>query len=194
MRLILAALIGAVVLFAWGFVSYVVLDYHWRVVHPMPQEDKVVPMLSSAIPRTGVYLIPVPMADPTAAPTEEEQKAWAAKHESGPIGMVFWRTQGAKPMEPKVFIRGLAINFIAAMCAAMVARFAAVAGAGLGRRWASIMLMAMFAGAAVNLTNWNYWYLPEDYTMVMVMDLLVGWALAGLPIAWMVGRRPTAAA
>jgi hypothetical protein len=186
MRLILAALVGAVVLFVCGFVMYVVLGYHWKVIHPMPQEEQVATTLKGAIPETGVYLIPAPM---TEGGTEAQKGAWADKHKAGPVGMVFWQTQGSDPMSIEMHIRGFVINFLAAMCAAMIARFAAVAGANFARRWATIMVMAMFAGASVHLMNWNYWHLPDGYTGVAIADLIVAWALAAVPIAWMVGKK-----
>lgn len=193
MKVIPAALVGSIVLFVLGFVMYVLMDYHWKVIHPMPGGAGTISAMESLISKSGVYLIPPPPHDPSgAAPTEAEVDAWMAAHRAGPLGMIFWRTQGAEPMAPKVLLRGFAIGFIASLCAAMIARFAAVAGAGFSRRWAAIMVMALFAAAAVNMTNWNYWFQPDGYALVMVLDLLVAWAIVAIPIAAMVGGRRAA--
>ena len=53
MRTILAALVGAVVLFVLGFVMWIGLDYHWKVMSPLPNFDALVPPNENGSRGTG---------------------------------------------------------------------------------------------------------------------------------------------
>jgi uncharacterized membrane protein len=55
-------------------------------------------------------------------------------------------------------------------------------------------MLAVAAGGVVNqLPYWNWWHAGPAWTLTNLADLLAGWGLAGLFIAWAVGpdRRRT---
>lgn len=180
LRPLLAALIGAVVVFAWGAVSWLALDYHWNVVAPLPNESAVTQVLRDSGLETGVYLAPCP---PHPAPTEVQMKDFEARHRTGPVYQIHYRAEGSEPMPPSAFVKALFINFVAAYIAALVAQLAANAGAGYFRRCFTVSLLGVFGALVgpVYLGHWDQW--PDDYTTVLAMDTVVGWTLAAAAIA-----------
>ena len=181
LRPLLAALIGAIIVFAWGAVSWMVLDYHWNVVHPIPAETAISQALKAADLKTGVYIVPAP---PHPSPTEEQMRDFEARHKAGPVYRLYYQAEGSEPMPPRVFAKGLLINFVAAYIAALMSQLAANAGAGLFRRWFTVVLVGIFGALVgpVYLANWDAW--PDNYTTVMAIDTVVGWTLAGAAIAF----------
>lgn len=180
LRPILAAAAGAVIVFIWGAISWMVLDYHWSVVGPLPDEPAVTQALQASGLKTGVYFAPCP---PHPAPTAEQMQAFEARHRAGPVYQIHYRAEGSEPMAPPVFAKGLLINFVAAYIAALVAQLAANAGAGWFRRCFTVALVGVFGALVgpVYLGNWDNW--PDNYTTVLAIDTVIGWTLAGAAIA-----------
>ena len=52
------------------------------------------------------------------------------------------------------------------------------------QRWKPALAMGLFAGLAGPMVNWNFMGAPTDWSLFLVLDGLVTWALAGLAIAW----------
>jgi hypothetical protein len=97
-------------------------------------------------------------------------------------------------MAPIVFVRGVLINFIAAfiICLLMI-------GSGgwsktyLGRAL-FVLFGGLFAAFAVHAVHWNFFYHPDEYALLMMVDTVVGWGLAGLGIGLIVKPRRKAPA
>jgi len=52
-----------------------------------------------------------------------------------------------------------------------------------GGRVLFIFTLALLAGVAGHVPNWNWFNFSTSYTALEISDLLVGWTLAGLVIA-----------
>src|SRR5690242_12112914 len=81
-RTILAGFLGAIVLFAWGFVSWVILPFHGQTTHALPNEDAVAAALKSGNAESGAYRIPAIGGD------EITKKAEMEKMKTGPIAWI----------------------------------------------------------------------------------------------------------
>lgn len=182
-RMLTAALVGAIIVFAWGFVSWVVLPWHWWSMAPMPNDVAVTEVLKSSIKESGLYLIPASAHTADHTPTADEEKVWRDRYEKGPIGRVFYRKEGTTPMDPKTLGKGLAISFGAALVAAVMLNMGARAGSSYASRFTIVFLMGLFAVLTTHFMEWNYWYTEEIYCMIQSADTLIGWVLAGLVMA-----------
>jgi hypothetical protein len=103
MRLILAAVLGGLVMFAWGAVSHMVLDLEKDTIKQVPNESAVVAAMKDNIREDGVYALPGIAMD--KKPTDDEMNAWMAKYKEGPtartcsrqsslacnLAEIFWR-------------------------------------------------------------------------------------------------------
>ena len=101
-KAILGGLLGGLALFVWGMVSHMALPLGEAGVRSMPAsaEPAVLAAMSSAMSEHALYIIPG--MDMSHSPTEEEQKAWQAKYDAGPAGIVVFNPK------PKGKLRHLA--------------------------------------------------------------------------------------
>lgn len=77
----------------------------------------------------------------------------------------------------------------------LMAAIAALAAAGFARRLTIAVLVGVIAGMATNASYWNWYGFGLDYTLANAFIELVKFAVAGLVIALLLGRRsPKAAA
>src|SRR3569623_1228478 len=114
MRLILAAILGGVVMFAWGAFSHMVIDLEGDTIKQVPNEAAVVAAMKANITADGVYAIPgMDMTKPEVS--QDEMNAWMAKYKEGPTAMLFYNTTGADVFTPKQFIVQYLADFLAAL-------------------------------------------------------------------------------
>lgn len=185
-RILLGALIGAVVIFAWNFVSWVVLPWHNDTISTLPDEAQTTSALKAAIGERGFYAFP--MMGPEG-PDDEDYKQ---RHREGPIGHLVIVPEGGAVMPPSKMAISFAGNFLAALLAAMLLHPAASRGLGLPGRFVFVAGLGLFVGVVRDLANWTWWYYPDDFTVVSLADQVVTWALAAIPIALIVRRRKVA--
>ena len=193
MRMIVAMIVGTVLAFGWGAVSWTsgLYDFAFR---PMPASlaASFPAQLASAADRDGAYLAP-PMPDTagmSAQQAELARQSWLEEHRRGPLVMAIVRREGLDPMSPTVLAKGFAIElFCTAMLAAVVA-IAAKFGARTQDRLAVGLVVPAFAVLATHGVLWNFFHLPDAYALALFVDGLVGWSLAGVACALIIRPAP----
>jgi hypothetical protein len=183
MRVLVAALLGGVIVFGWGFVSHMLLPLGHVGFQRPAAEDPVIDVLREQLPARGVYVIPgltpEEYADPAAL------AAYEAKAAISPYALVIYRPEpGGMAMGPMLGVE-IATNLVSAGVVAWVIAFA---GLGFGRRVAIATAMGVFAWLAVSVPYWNWYLFPLDFTLANLAMNVVGWLLAGVGIAWWLGR------
>ncbi len=190
MRIVLAAILGGIALFMWGFVYWTGISQSFSAIRSLDRasETAIVESLKTHMPRDGVYFIPgFPEHDSTIS-AEEKQRLdddWNVRHEDGPTGMIVYRREGAKAMMTQQFMQGLVINIISAF---FVACLVSVGGRRFLGRYAMVVCFGIASAVAIHGAQWNWFRMPSDYTLFMVADVLGGWIVAGLVIAAIVGN------
>ena len=58
MRVIIAAVVGGVLLFFWGFVAHMLLPFSEKAMKPVPNETAVLEAVRGNVTENGVYFIP----------------------------------------------------------------------------------------------------------------------------------------
>ena len=165
-KIIKGGIIGGLVVFVWGMLSWMVLPWHKPLLKPFKDEGIVRPLLVSNASQSGVYILPHQYGDDQK--TGEEPFVFTVMNPKGlaPIGFLM--------------LRSLAIQIL---------------GAGLvtwlllqtrlpddNTRLGFVVIVALTAGVVCHLPNWNWWGFPTDYTFVQIADLTIGWFFAGLAI------------
>ena len=187
MRTLVAALLGGLVLFVWGFLSHAVLPLGDIGLRQAGSEDAVLAALREGLPGEGVYLLPglapEAMADPAA------QAAYSAKAVAGPNAVVVYQPQGRDGlrMGPQLALEWLTNT----LAAALVAWVLSLLPSGMGRRIAVAVAVAMgvFAWLVVAVPQMNWYRFPLDFTLAALLQHAVGWLLAGAVIARVLVRR-----
>ena len=185
-RIIIATIVGAVLLFVWGMISWTVLPWHDWTMDRLPDEEKVIKVLSAMVEQDGLYMFP-------AMPERAQWKgpgmdAWKARHEAGPVGMLLYQAKGAEPMPPITYVRSFVLNLMMVLVAAVMLYMAAPT---LTRYWERLVFVFLFGvlaalGFAMDL---NWFGHPADWTMVMAADQLVSWLLLGVVVGAIVKRK-----
>ena len=195
-RILLGSLLSAVVLFAFGMMSWMVLGLHDGTVRKLPDQAAVAAMLAEQKLETGVYSYPATAEPVPEAPAAEQQKAfddWAALRRQGPNFSVFYHAQGDEPFAPAVLGGGFAINFVCSIIAATLLWMAGPSLASYGRRVLFVALLGVFAAIFRDVALVNWMSFPWDYTQAMIVDVLISWGLAGLILGAIVKRPATPA-
>lgn len=175
-RILIAAVAGAVILFIYGMVSWMVIPFHNATVNAANDEPGLAAALREHAPRSGFYVVPA-MSGGTSS------EAWSdmvARHEAGPIAAISVRHEGATPMSPGVMGRGMAINFVSALLVAFMLSWAAPRLAGYGQRLVFVFLLGVLIAIQSDFNYANWMWFPFDHTLAMALDDILGWLFVGL--------------
>jgi hypothetical protein len=189
MRVLVAALLGGVIVFFWGFVSHMLLPLGHVGFERPAAEDPVIAAHAAQLPKPGLYVIPGLASEQMH--DEAAMAAYEAKAAANPYALVIYRPDvRGMAMGPMLGVEA-ATNVVSALVVTWVI---GVAGLGFRRRVAIATAMGGFAWLAVSVPYWNWYFFPLDFTLANLATNLVGWFLAGLGMAWWLGRQIVAAA
>jgi hypothetical protein len=181
-RILLGGLLGGIVLFVWGFVSWAVLPWHEATLNVVSNEDAVLGAIAANATKRGIYLIPGAPDTTGLSDEEAERREQEAMKKMGEGPFVFAAvTPGRSPGMGAALAGSFVIQFVsAALATFLLMRASAMPYLA---RTAFVMLLGLFAGIVVHLPHWNWWGFAMDYTLVGIADLVIGWFLAGLVVA-----------
>lgn len=178
MRVLVAAVVGGVLLFVWGFVAHMLLPFSEKAMKPVPNEAAIIEAVRANVTENGVYYIPYLNYMKASA---EDQRAYAEKIANGPSGLLVLRTGGVS-MDMK---RELPLEFLSNLLAALVAALA-VAGIGprsYGGRVGAIFAFGVVAWLSISASQWIWYGFSTDFLVSDLVDQWGGWLLAGLGMA-----------
>ena len=187
-RILIAGILGAIVYFIWGMAAWMMLPIHEGTLHGMLDEDRVTLALSEQNLASGVYVVPWTKKQEDWSNPESD---WWKKHESGPLYSIYYHTEGGTPMGKDVMLGGFIIDLLAATLAACLLS-SAVSGCcnTYARRVGFVLGLGLFVALIGHANYWNWMHFPADYTVAFIVDVVVGWTLAGLVLAAIVRPSP----
>ena len=180
MKNLVAAIVGGLVVFLWSAIAHMALPIGTMGISTRPDEPPVLDALKEKVPADGLYFFPG--MDPKKG-DEAYRKAWQAKYEAGPSGLLIVHPHGRKAMTPRLLGIELLADVAAASVLALV--FAGMAG-GAGRRMGVAALLGLFAWLSISVSYWNWYGYPSAYVLGEALDQVIGWALGGLAMAKLV--------
>jgi len=186
-RTLLAGVAGGVVLFVWGAVSHMLLDLGSVGVKVMANEDAVLTVMRENIPAPGFYLYPGEGME-SGSPTPEQAQRWEAKYRQGPTGILVYQPQGRTPFDPSMFLIELGSNIGAALVAAFLLG-AATSLTGFGARVLAVTVLGLFSWLDISVSYWNWYGFPTDYSLGLLLQGVIGWALVGAVLALIIKPR-----
>jgi hypothetical protein len=182
MRILIAGLLGAIAMFIWTSVAHTMTPLANMGFSQMPNEQPVLDTMHRSIgEHAALYFFP--WVDPSD-PKMMEKSAAATK--ANPSGLLLYRPPGAAftdmtPLLIKEFLKELVQSLIAAFVVAGMA-------AAFFNRVIAVTLIGVSAGIATNASYWIWYGFPLDYTLAQIVIEVVGAFVAGLAIAWWLGR------
>jgi hypothetical protein len=187
-RVLVGGVVGGVVLFIWGAIAHMALPLGEMGIRAIPPkgEEAVLASFRSAIPERGLYFFPG--MDKHGTPSAAEQKAWEAKIQQGPAGILVINPAGGEAMSPRQLLTELGTDVVAALLAAVVMT---QVRPGYLRRVALTTLLGVLGVVTISVPYWNWYGFPLDFTAAEAIDQVAGWFLVGLVLAAVV--RPSVA-
>lgn len=166
-----AVIVSAVILLAWGAVSWMVLPWHQMVANQFTNESEVAETIEANAPKPGIYYLPFSHKDHKAGET---------------AAFVNALPQGYTP----VMTKQLLTQFVGDLVSVLIVIYLLSQTAGLSY-WGRVGFVAL-VGAAIGFIShfayWNWFGFPTSYVAVIVIDSLIAWFLAGLMIARLVAK------
>jgi hypothetical protein len=180
-KIVGAALVGSLVLFAWGGFSHMVL-FIGAGFKRLPNEDELIGSLKAGKSGEGLYFFP---SKDLRHSTTEEDRIWENKFRTRPAGLLVFRAVGGSP-----FSAGkLGVQFLSNLLSALIAAFvAASVGAGFWRRVLVVTLLGVAACSAVSTIYWNWYGFPTSFFIAQLFDMSIGFFLAGLVVCRMIPK------
>ena len=180
-RTFLAGFLGAVAMFMWMFIAHVITPLGMTGIKEVPNEQGVLTAMSSTIGATpGLYMYPALGVSPSAPMAERNaaMKEYEKKLASTPSGILLYKPAGAKGMEG----RQLVIEFLKelVMSLILVSLLAQTRITSFTGKVGFITAAGVVAAISTNISYWNWFGFPTDYTMAYMTIDLVGCICVGI--------------
>lgn len=190
-RLLIAGLIGGIAMFIWSALAHTVLPLGETGLRQVGPDSAVPAAIQQELgDRDGLYSFPGVDGNP-----HEDEAAMAAlmeKQKTGASGLIVYHRAGYAPdMGPLMGVE-LALEIVQSLILAWL--LSGLVAAGLAARTLASALIGVAVGISTNGSYWNWWGFPADYTLAAVVIQVVGYTVAGLVIAFVLGWKGKAAA
>ena len=188
-RVILAAVLSAVLMFFWGFVFWgPVLNMTARLMSPLPEDvelDVIAPLRAAQTP-DGMYVYPGALKDMNDAAAKD---AWEKKLAEGPVLHMAYHQAGVSPMDPVMFAKGLTHSFVIALLSGGLLAMVAHALPSYASRVGVLLLASLIAALWTNVGNVIWWFHTPQYAAGQIAYTVVAGLLMALATAAIIKPR-----
>jgi hypothetical protein len=180
-RTFLAGVLGAIAMFLWMFVAHMITPLGMTGIQQVQNEQGVLAAMSSTLGSTpGLYMYPALGVSPSAPMAERNaaMKEYEKKLASSPSGILLYKPAGAKGMEG----RQLVIEFLKEliMSLILVSLLAQTRITSFIGKVTFITAAGVVAAISTNVSYWNWFGFPTNYTMAYMTIDLVGCICVGI--------------
>ena len=179
-RIIVGSLAAGIVLFLWGCAAWLFLPTYTNFKDIL-DEEAVVRTLNESLPEKGIYYFP---KHPDQSP--DSIADWNRKVSVGPTGQVIFNPQGHGPLGIRKFGAALLTQWLAALIVAFLLSQTLAGRPSFRRRWLFGALIGCVIGLTAYLPDWIWYGFPGSYTANLVRDVVIGWVIAGLILAYFI--------
>jgi hypothetical protein len=192
-QLALGSVLGAIVLFVWSAIAWMLIPWPGEPLRSFTNEDAVSQAITANAPRSGNYLLPN-MPKRTPGMTDQQyaaaQKAMEDRMTRGPIVFTAVRLEPFSSMG-----LALVIQFLTQFVVALLATLLLLQTSGLSRsgRIAFVTAIGVIIFVGGHVDEWNWWSFSNAYMLMQFGALVIGWFLASLVISTFVRGKPAGA-
>lgn len=179
-RVLVGSIVAGIVLFLWGCAAWLFLPTYTNFKDIL-DEKAVVSTLKDSLPERGIYYFPK-HPDQSAVAISE----WNQKVSVGPTGILVYNPEGQGALGIRKFAAALITQWVAALIAACLLAQTLAGKPSFRRRWLFVTLIGCIISLAGNLPNWIWYGYPTTFTVNLVRDMILGWAMAGLILAYFI--------
>lgn len=183
-KILLAGVLGGLAMFLWAALAHMVLGTGSIGVKDIPNEEAMLGAMRANLPQPGFYFFPG-LGVPLSAPRAEVNAAMARhaqKTESGPSGIMIYFPSGRKELAPGQFLTELGTNIAQGLLAAILLSFATGLRSYISRT-GFVAIAGLMAGITTNVSYWNWYGFPGNYTVGYAFTEIMGYVCIGLVAA-----------
>ena len=188
---LLAGVLGGLAFFIWSYVAHDVLPLGSTGIKGVPNEDALMGALKANITDHGLYFFPGLDIPPNATRAQQAAAMEARMHkvETGPSGFLVYH-----PALNFSFGKALATELGTNIFQVLLAVFllGQTSLTSFGARWRFLTIAGILAAISTNVSYWNWYGFPGNYTLAYTCTIAMGFVIAGLVAAAIV--KPGAAA
>ena len=179
---LLAAVLGGLAFFLWSFVAHDLLPLGKTGIKEVPNEQAVLDSMKANMPEDGLYALPglgVP-ENATRAQQSAAMEARMHKVETGPSGLLVYHPS-LNFSFGKALVVELGTNMFQILLAVILlgqTRIVNFVG-----RWRFITIAGFLAAISTNISYWNWYGFPGNYTLAYICTVAMGFVFAGLVAA-----------
>lgn len=173
--LLKGCIVGAIIVFVWLMISWMVIPWHCAVMEKFTNEEAVANVIMENAPKDGVYILP------NICNTMKNMDKKADAMKKGPAMFAAIQRFGFDIDSVAPYI----IAFIIQLIAAFFVTYMLLLTKGLdyfNRVW-FVTVFGIAAGVLCAFPNWNWWGFSFGFAAIEFLDFVIGWFLAGLGIA-----------
>jgi hypothetical protein len=183
-RVFLAGVLGGIAMFVWTSLAHMFLPLGDTGIKEIPNEQGVLSALRSTLGEAhGFYLYPGTGLGPDA--TMQQKRAamdqYGQKLAVSPSGILIYHPAGAKPMSAGQLATEFFTELIEALLVAFLLSQAHLAT--FVSRVKFVVVVGILATIATNVSYWNWYGFPANYTVAYMITGVVGFICAGLVAA-----------
>lgn len=183
-QLLLGSMLGGLVLFAWGAISWMVLPWHEQTLEAFSDEPAVAAAISAHALRDGIYILPNPHRHPDNTGEKQKQareKDALQRMKQGPFVFLAVTRAGSDPDNPAPFLRSILVQIV---IAGLVTGLVIISHIGsFSLKVIFISALGLLGGLMVYVPLWNWWTFSSSFTLTGMADLVISFFFAGLVIA-----------
>jgi hypothetical protein len=187
---LLAGVLGGLAFFFWSFVAHDVLPLGKAGIKEIPNEQAVLSSMKANMPEDGLYLLPG-LGLPENATRAQQSTAMEArmhKVETGPSGLLAYHPSLQFSFGKALGVE-LGTNIIQVLLAVILLGQTSLVS--FAARWRFITLAGILAAISTNISYWNWYGFPGNYTLAYVCTVAMGFVFAGLVAAAIVKPEAT---
>jgi hypothetical protein len=193
-RIFFAGLLGAVAMFAWTAIAHMALPLGEAGVQNTTDDDALLSAMKSNVKdKDGLYIYPTMGLPPDATHAQQSaaMEKYPEKLEKNPSGFFIYHPAGSRPMNMG---KSLTVEFVTELCEALIVVWllAQTRLVSFGGRVGFVTAAGIMAAIATNISYWNWWGFPTNYTASYILIKVVGYFLVGIVAAIMFRRVTTA--
>lgn len=182
-KTIIASIVGGILIFAWSFLSWPMLNLHKASQKYTPNNAAIMENLKTNLPEEGGYMLP---GLPETATKEDHEKLM--KESNGkPWASIQYHSSGEFTSADMTMsmIRSLLVDIIMIMLFCWILGKMHMAGFGTIFMSSLFMGLILFLGSAYTM---HIWYKSFDL-MAYFIDALVSWGVVGIWLGWYLGKK-----
>lgn len=186
-KILLAAVLGGIVMFAWGALSHIAIPFYNSTLLQFSNEDAITQTILANAPKSGVYFLPYETQLPASA-SEQERKAAEEKMMNqmshGPFMLASIRVGEMGPIWRYLLVELLSNMLSALLVAILLLKIKPMSIMNKLLFIQGVLLTVFFS---INISYWNWYAFSTGFTLAELFDQVVGWLLAG----WVIIKNST---